>query len=57
MLVGQIDTMGHPHSAGLRVEARFHRADIGHMEIQVTFNDPKAHRAPLSVTATAGVVA
>ena len=33
MLVGQIDTMGHPHSAGLRVEARFHRADQGPLRI------------------------
>ena len=36
-----IDSGGHPHSDALRITERFHRRDFGHIDFQVTINDPK----------------
>jgi hypothetical protein len=33
---------GYPHTEGLRMTERFRRTDFGHLEISVTFQDPKA---------------
>ena len=44
----RVDTAGHPHSAQLRVEERFHRLDFGHMELQITLDDPKMYTKPIA---------
>jgi hypothetical protein len=36
-----LDTLGTPHSEALHVTERFHRRDAGHLDIQVTIDDPK----------------
>src|SRR5947209_1374621 len=45
---------GYPHTEGLRMTERFRRTDFGHLEISVTFQDPKAYNKawtlPLSAT-------
>lgn len=41
-----IDRAGRPHSADLRVEERFHRADSDHLELTVTIIDPKMYTKP-----------
>ena len=41
-----IDRAGRPHSADLRVEERFHRADRDHLELTVTIDDPKMYTRP-----------
>jgi hypothetical protein len=38
-----IDLAGHPHTEALRMTERFHRRDVGHLDLQVTFDDPKAY--------------
>jgi hypothetical protein len=38
-----IDLGGHPHTEALRVTERFHRRDAGHIDLQVTLDDPKAY--------------
>lgn len=38
-----LDLGGHPHSEALRTTERFHRRDAGHIELQVTIEDPKAY--------------
>jgi len=43
-----LDDPGHPHSEALRVTERFKRADFGHMNVQITFDDPKAYTKPWS---------
>ena len=40
---------GHPHSDDLRVTERFHRKDFGHMDLKMTFSDPKIYARPFSV--------
>jgi hypothetical protein len=38
-----LDVIGHPHSDGLHVTERFRRRDAGHIDLQVTLDDPKAY--------------
>jgi len=45
-----LDGMGHPHSDQLQVTERLRRRDAGHLEIQVTINDPKAYTRPIMYT-------
>jgi len=40
------DMAGHPHTSKLHVVERYHRADYGNMEIQVTIDDPGAYTKP-----------
>jgi hypothetical protein len=37
-----IDYDGHPHADALHTIERFRRIDLGHMEFQITIDDPKA---------------
>jgi len=41
-----LDLGGHPHTESLRLTERFHRRDSGHMDLQVTVEDPKAYTKP-----------
>lgn len=45
-----LDTDGHPGSDALHVTERFRRKDFGHMDVQVTIQDPKAYAKPWTVT-------
>jgi hypothetical protein len=38
-----LDLAGHPHTEALRVTERFRRRDRGHIDLQVTLDDPKAY--------------
>jgi len=44
-----LDGMGHPHSDQLHVTERFHRRDFGHLDYEVTFNDPKMYTRPFTI--------
>jgi hypothetical protein len=44
-----LDVIGHPHSEDLRVIERFRRTDFGHMEMEVTFTDPKMYTKPITI--------
>jgi hypothetical protein len=41
-----IDLAGHPHTEALRTTERFHRRDVGHLDMQITFDDPNAYKRP-----------
>ena len=41
-----LDDAGHPHTDQLHTTERFRRRDFGHMEMQVTIDDPKAYTKP-----------
>lgn len=45
-----IDTGGHPHSEELHVTERYRRRDFGHIDLQITINDPKAYTKPWTVS-------
>ena len=46
-----LDFAGHPHSEGLHMTERFHRRDVGHLDLQVTLDDPMVYAKPLVVSA------
>jgi hypothetical protein len=52
-----LDVMGHGHSESLRVQERFHRRDFGHLDVQVTLEDPKTFARPFSITFVEQLVA
>ena len=49
---GWLDAMGHPQSEGLRIRERFHRRDFGHMDLELTIDDPKTYTKPFTLKAT-----
>jgi len=51
-----LDMGGHPHTEDLRVTERFHRRDFGHMDLEITFEDPKAYARPWTVKNTINYV-
>jgi hypothetical protein len=52
-----LDFDGHPHSEALRITERFHRRDFGHMDFQMTLEDPKAFTRPITFRADKTLVA
>jgi hypothetical protein len=44
-----LDIEGHPHSEALRITERYRRRDFGHMDLQITIDDPKAFTHPFSL--------
>jgi hypothetical protein len=42
-----LDTFGAPHSEKLHLIERFRRRDFGHMEIEISIDDPKTYVKPL----------
>jgi len=51
-----LDRDGHPHTEALRVTERYRRPDFGHLDIQVTLNDPKVYAKPWTVALHADLV-
>jgi hypothetical protein len=45
-----LDLTGHPHSEELRVTERFTRRDFGHMQLQMTIDDPRAYARSFTVS-------
>ncbi|MBV9508081.1 MAG: hypothetical protein JO323_24070 [Acidobacteriia bacterium] len=45
---GWLDIEGHPHTEALRITERFHRRDFGHMDLEMTIDDPKTFTHPFS---------
>jgi len=48
--VGWLDDGGHPQTEALHVTERFRRRDFGHMDLQLTIDDPKAYTKPWGPT-------
>jgi hypothetical protein len=47
-----LDLMGHPHSEALRVTERYRRRDFGHLDVEVTFDDPPMYTKPFTIKFT-----
>jgi hypothetical protein len=45
-----LDLIGHPHSEALRIVERFRRRDFGHMDVEMTFDDPQMYTKPFTIT-------
>ncbi|MCU1336440.1 MAG: hypothetical protein JWO19_2021 [Bryobacterales bacterium] len=44
-----LDAMGHPHSDALRITERYRRRDFGHLDVEMTFDDPKMYTKPFAI--------
>jgi len=44
-----LDAFGHPRSESMRITERYRRRDFGHMDLEITFNDPKYYTRPFSI--------
>jgi len=45
-----LDVSGHPHTEALRTTERYRRPDFGHIQLQITFDDPKAFSKPFTIS-------
>jgi hypothetical protein len=54
---GWLDVGGNPQTESLRLTERFRRPDFGHLELDVTFEDPKTFTKPFSLHMTKNYVA
>jgi hypothetical protein len=52
-----LDRNGHPHTEALRTTERYRRPDFGHLEIEVTLDDPAVYTRPWTVTLRAQLAA
>ena len=53
---GWLDGLGHPRSEALHVLERYRRRDFGHMDVQVTIDDPQMYTRPFSIKYTVDLV-
>jgi len=44
-----LDQVGHPTTEKLRVTEKYRRTDFGHMQIEITIDDPGAYTKPWTV--------
>jgi hypothetical protein len=44
-----LDAAGHPHGEGLHITERFRRRDFGHMDVEMTFDDPQMYTKPFTI--------
>lgn len=52
-----LDFAGHAHTEALRMTERYRRRDFGHLDLQVTLDDPKAYAKPWTVSAGGSLAA
>jgi hypothetical protein len=50
-----MDTNGHPVTDALKLTERFHRRDFGHLDLEITIDDPKAYTKPWTVKQVANL--
>lgn len=46
---GWLDARGHTHSEAMHLTERFHRLDFGHMDVQLTVDDPQTYVRPFTI--------
>src|SRR5581483_8985534 len=51
-----LDMSGHSHSEALHLTERYHRRDYGHMDVEMTFNDPVMYTRPFTIKFTHALV-
>jgi hypothetical protein len=44
-----LDAMGHPRSEAMHVTERFRRRDFGHLDVEITFDDPQLYTQKFTV--------
>ena len=49
--LGWLDSAGHPQTESLRITERLRRRDFGHMDFEITIDDPKVFTRPFTIKA------
>jgi hypothetical protein len=52
-----LDAFGHPRSEAMRITERYRRRDVGHMDLDITLDDPKYYTQPFGIKTTLTLVA
>ena len=47
-----LDAAGHPRSEGMRITERYYRRDFGHVDFEISFDDPKYYTRPFGFKTT-----
>jgi hypothetical protein len=47
-----LDVLGHPRSEAMHLTERYHRRDFGHMDVEMTFDDPRMYTKPFTIKVT-----
>ena len=47
-----LDLAGHPRSEAMRITERYRRRDVGHLDVEITLDDPKMYNKPFTVKLT-----
>lgn len=47
--LGWLDSAGHPQTESLRITERLRRRDFGHMDFEITIDDPKVFTRPFTI--------
>jgi hypothetical protein len=51
-----LDAFGHPRSETMRITERYRRRDVGHMDLEMTFDDPKYYTKPFGFKTTSNLL-
>jgi hypothetical protein len=54
--MSRIDTLGHPRSEFMRIRETYRRRDFGHMDLQVTIEDPAYYTRPFTIGAAFNLI-
>jgi hypothetical protein len=49
---GWLDILGHPQSEAMHITERYRRRDFGHLDVEITFDDPKMYTKPFTIKVT-----
>ena len=49
--LGWLDSAGHPQTESLKITERMRRRDFGHMDFEITIDDPKVFTHPFTIKA------
>jgi hypothetical protein len=52
-----LDLSAHPHSEALRIVERYRRRDFGHMDVEMTLDDPRMYTRPFTIKFTQELLA
>jgi len=47
-----LDISGHPRSESMRLTERYRRRDVGHLDVEITFDDPVVYTKPFTIKVT-----
>ena len=51
-----LDAFGHPRSEQMRITERYRRRDLGHMDLEITFDDPQYYTRSFAIKTTVTLV-